>query len=105
MFMAMGKKGQNLTIISEGLKAMAHPDRIGILALLSKAKEVKLSVSQICERLQLNQPEVSRHLSILKNKDILVFEREGSHIFYSLNRNNLVFTGIENLFERKDENK
>ncbi len=96
----MRKKEQNLVLISESLKAMAHPDRISILTLLGQKKEIKFSVNQICDRLKLNQPEVSRHLSILKNKGILMFERVGSNIFYSLNKNNLVFSCIEDLLNK-----
>lgn len=97
----MRKKESNLILISESLKAMAHPDRISILTLLGQKKEIKFSVNQICDKLNLNQPEVSRHLSILKNKGILLFERVGSHIYYSLNKNNLVFSCIENLLDKK----
>lgn len=97
----MKKKEHDLLLISESLKAMAHPDRISILTLLGQKKEIKFSVTQICDKLKLNQPEVSRHLSILKNKEILLFERAGSHIYYSLNKNNLVFNCIENLLEKK----
>ncbi len=97
----MKKKENDLILISESLKAMAHPDRISILTLLGQKKEIKFSVNQICDKLKLNQPEVSRHLSILKNKGILLFERVGSHVYYSLNKNNLIFTCIENLLDGK----
>lgn len=97
----MKKKENDLILISESLKAMAHPDRISILTLLGQKKEIKFSVNQICDKLKLNQPEVSRHLSILKNKGILLFERVGSHIYYSLNKNHLVFNCIENLLDKK----
>lgn len=93
----MRKNEHDLVLISESLKAMAHPDRINILTLLGQKKEIKFSVNQICDKLKLNQPEASRHLSILKNRGILLFERVGSHIYYSLNKNNLVFRLIENL--------
>lgn len=96
----MKKKEHDLILISESLKAMAHPDRISILTLLGQKKIIKFSVNQICDKLKLNQPEVSRHLSILKNKRILMFERVGSHIYYSINKNNLVFSCIENLLDK-----
>ncbi len=88
-------------LISESLKAMAHPDRINILSLLGQKEKVRFSVTQICDKLKLNQPEVSRHLSILKNKGVLLFEREGSNIYYSLNKDNIVFSCIEKLFDKK----
>lgn len=95
------KKESELILISESLKAMAHPHRIGILTLLGQKKGIKISVNQICDKLKLNQPEVSRHLSILKNKGILLYERVGSHIFYSINKDNVVFNCIENLLGKK----
>lgn len=95
----MKKKQQDLVTIADTLKALAHPDRISILSLL-RDKENKLSVTQICENLKLTQPEVSRHLSILKNKRILLFERIGVNIFYSINKNNVVFGSVEKLLKK-----
>ncbi len=97
----MKSKEQDLLLISESLKALAHPNRINILTLLGQNEKVKFSVTEICDRLKLNQPETSRHLSILKNKGILVFERIGSNIYYSINRNNVVFNCIESLLKKK----
>ena len=79
------RKRNDLMAISESLKAIAHPDRLNVLILLSQKEKTKLPVNEICEKLKLSQPEVSRHLSILKNKGILLFEGVGSHIYYSLN--------------------
>lgn len=97
----MRLKQHDLALISESLKAMAHPDRINILTLLSPKGGIRVSVSQICDKLNLNQPEVSRHLSILKNKGLLQFERVGSHVYYSINTDNLVFSCVEKLLENR----
>lgn len=97
----MKKKELDLVLLSESLKAIAHPDRIRILDLLSRKNSIKFSVTEICDRLKLAQPEASRHLSILKNKGILVFERVGSNIYYSINRTNVVFNCIENILTKQ----
>lgn len=97
----MRKMDNELILISESLKAMAHPDRINIIMLLGQREKVRFSVTQICDKLKLNQPEASRHLSILKNKGVLLFQRDGSNIYYSLNKDNIVFSCIENLFDKK----
>lgn len=94
------KKRQELVTIADALKAMAHPDRISILTLLG-IEENKLSVTQICEDLKLSQPEVSRHLAILKNKGILLFERIGARSFYFINKSNVVFGCVEKLLKNK----
>lgn len=92
----MKKKQQDYTVIADALKAISHPNRISILILLGR-KETKLSVTEICENLKLNQPEASRHLSILKGKGILFSERIGTNIFYFMNRDNIVFDCLNKL--------
>lgn len=92
----MKRRPIHLVGIAEAFKAMAHPDRINILSLLG-GKGNNLSVTQICKELKLTQPEVSRHLSILKNKGIVLNERIGTSILYSINKNNVVFSCIGKL--------
>lgn len=96
----MKNKEQDLLLISESLKALAHPNRISILGLLGQNDKVKFSVTEICDKLKLTQPETSRHLSILKNKGILLFERVGSNIYYTINKNNKVFNCMENILNK-----
>ncbi len=71
-----------LEAASSKLRAMAHPMRIAIIDLLKEEK--KLSVTQIYERLNLEQAAASHHLNILKNKGLLISKREGKKIHYSL---------------------
>lgn len=96
----MKKRELDLVVLSESFKAIAHPDRIRILALLAPKGKINISVTELCEQLKLVQPEVSRHLSILKNKGILVFERGGSNVYYSINRAHVIFNCLENLFNK-----
>lgn len=91
------KKDQNLVLISESLKAIAHPDRISILRLLGQKDSATFSVSEIGDKLDLSQPEVSRHLSILKNKGVLIFNRVGSNIYYSINKSTVIYQCIANI--------
>lgn len=71
-----------LEAASSKLRAMAHPMRIAIIDLLKEEK--KMSVTQIYERLNIEQATASHHLNILKNKGLLVSKREGKKINYSL---------------------
>jgi ArsR family transcriptional regulator len=64
------------------LKTIAHPMRIGIIELLSKNDQ--LSVSEICEQLNLEQSLTSHHLLNMKIKGILASKREGKNIYYSI---------------------
>lgn len=45
-----------------------------------------LSVGEIVDSLQVTQPTVSHHLSILKSAGLVETRREGKQIFYTLNQ-------------------
>lgn len=70
------------------LKAIAHPMRIAILELLSDGDNK--SVTQIYQRLGLEQAVASHHLGLLKNKGVLNSKRAGKNIYYSLKTDKLV---------------
>ena len=65
------------------LKAIAHPIRIAIIEMLDT--NGPLCVSDIFEKLEIEQATASHHLNILKNRGILRSERTGKNILYSLN--------------------
>ena len=67
---------------SEILRAIAHPIRIAIVDLLRA--HPKLSVTEIHERLSIEQAIASHHLRILKDKKVLASKREGKNTFYFL---------------------
>ena len=74
----------NLENTAEMLKAVAHPERLAILGLLCQAPKGKLTVKAIYADLQLSQPVVSRHLSILKSSGVVQRLQEGQRVFYCL---------------------
>jgi DNA-binding transcriptional ArsR family regulator len=64
------------------LKALSDPTRREILNLL---KGGRMSAGQIVERFPVTGASISRHLSVLKEADLVRDTREGQHIFYELN--------------------
>jgi DNA-binding transcriptional ArsR family regulator len=64
------------------LRAMAHPVRISILKILEGGK--RLTVTEIHERLGIEQSAASHHLGILKDKGVLCSRREGKNTLYFL---------------------
>ncbi|MCP9768586.1 transcriptional regulator [Lacihabitans sp. LS3-19] len=64
------------------LKTVAHPMRLAIVELLTENN--KLSVNEICLKLQSEQSLVSHHLINMKLKGILQSSRDGQFINYSL---------------------
>ncbi len=66
------------------LKALAHRNRLRILNLLERQE---LCVCELENLMEANQSNVSRHLSKLKNADIIESHRDAQWIYYALNRN------------------
>lgn len=81
------------------LRAMAHPMRIAIIDLLNNGN--KMSVTEIYKKLRIEQAAASHHLNILKSKGVLVSQREGKKIFYSLKTN--VLTEVIDCINRCNE--
>jgi DNA-binding transcriptional ArsR family regulator len=78
---------EKLEMAASKLRAIAHPMRIAIIDLLTA--NPKLTVTQIYERLSLEQASASHHLNILKNKGLLDSKRDGKMIYYSLKQTHL----------------
>ncbi len=64
------------------LRAIAHPMRIAVIGLLDNNN--KLSVTEIYEKLKIEQAAASHHLNILKSKGILGSKRDGKNTLYFL---------------------
>ena len=63
-------------------QALAHPTRIAIVELLHDEPEVP--VSQIYERLGIEQTNASQHLAVLRSQKIVSGRKDGNQVFYSL---------------------
>ena len=68
--------------IQNTMKALADPTRRTILSLLKKSR---LSAGEIAEHFDMSLPAVSKHLTVLKEADLIRDQREGKYIFYELN--------------------
>ena len=64
------------------LRALADPVRRDILNML---KSGRLSAGEISEHFSITDAAISRHLSVLKEADLIRDTREGKFIFYTLN--------------------
>ena len=64
------------------LKALADPVRRDILNIL---KSGRLTAGEIGEKFDISGAAISRHLSVLKEADLVRDKREGKYIYYELN--------------------
>ena len=68
--------------MQDTLQALADPTRREILNLL---KQSRMSAGEISNHFSISGAAVSRHLSDLKEADLIRDEREGKYIYYELN--------------------
>lgn len=61
------------------LKAMSHPLRLKILCVLGSNA---ISVQDIVEQVGTSQSNISQHLAILREKDILGYRKEANRVYY-----------------------
>lgn len=68
--------------LQQTLRALNDPVRREILTML---KARRLSAGEIAEHFPITGAAISRHLSVLKDADLIRDEREGKYIYYELN--------------------
>ena len=68
--------------LQQTLKALADPTRREILNLLKSGRK---SAGEISDHYDITAAAISRHLSVLKEADLIDDTRDGKYIFYELN--------------------
>ena len=82
-------------------KALADPTRRKIILLL---KERDMTAGDIAEHFDMTKPSISHHLDLLKQGNLILAEKKGQYIIYSLNRSGFElvhawFQGFAQYFE------
>lgn len=68
--------------INNTMKALSDKTRRDILTLLKQGRK---SAGEIADAFPVTGAAISRHLSVLKEADLIRDEREGKYIYYELN--------------------
>jgi DNA-binding transcriptional ArsR family regulator len=69
------------------LRAINHKLRQKMIELLEESE--KMTVTDIYVKLRLEQSVASQHLAILRKSGVVVTERNGKFIYYTLNKNRI----------------
>lgn len=64
------------------MQALSDPTRRKILEMLKKKD---MAVSEIAKYFSITLPSLSHHLSVLKNANLVTYQRQGQELIYSLN--------------------
>jgi DNA-binding transcriptional ArsR family regulator len=73
------------------LKALAHPTRLGILCLLRDGEK---TVYELQTLLDCTQSNISQHLGIMRERDILITRKEANQVYYQV-KNHKLFQALE----------
>jgi DNA-binding transcriptional ArsR family regulator len=78
------------------LRAINHKLRQRIISLLEESEQ--MAVTDIYIKLRLEQSVASQHLAILRRAGVVITDRQGKYIYYSLDKDRL--EQISNLVEQ-----
>src|SRR5699024_10242808 len=76
------------------LKAIGEETRLKIISYLTIDS---FCVCELIELLQMSQPSISQHLRRLRQVEVILEERRGKWIFYSLNQEHELYTLVLHL--------
>jgi ArsR family transcriptional regulator len=68
-------------------KALADETRQAILQLLVEGEKC---VGDLVECFDMSQPTISHHLNILKSLGLVSRRKEGKHVYYSIDQDNVI---------------
>jgi DNA-binding transcriptional ArsR family regulator len=74
-------KDEHIEQAARALKAMSHPLRLKILCVLG---DQEVSVQDIVELVGTSQSNISQHLAILRDKDVLRTRKDANRVYYRI---------------------
>jgi ArsR family transcriptional regulator len=78
-----GIDSEKLHLTSELMRAVAHPLRLRMIGFIDKNPEI--NVNKIYNSLKLEQSITSQHLRVLRENEVVLSERIGKHVHYTIN--------------------
>lgn len=74
-------KEEDVMQAAQAMKAIAHPLRLKILCVLG---EREVSVQDIVDQVGTSQSNISQHLSILREKGVLLTRKDANRVYYRI---------------------
>jgi DNA-binding transcriptional ArsR family regulator len=93
---ARSSRQQRKAGLDRFFKALSDETRREILQLLTRQD---YSVGEIVSNFDLSQPTISRHLSVLKQANLVSDRRRGQHVIYRLNEE-IINASARSFFDR-----
>ena len=80
------KLQKKIDLASRRLKAISHPSRLKIVSLLINTE---YTVQSLSLKTGIPQSTLSQHLSVLRERDIVEYRKDGQYSHYSLSDKNI----------------
>lgn len=68
-------------------KALGDPYRLQIIEAIKKHGSSCMQCSAVIDMINLSQPAISHHIKLLTDADLIIPEKEGRAIKYTINKN------------------
>ncbi len=78
---------QQIDVVTELLKSIAHPIRMKILCFLMEGEK---NVGEIEQQFGSTISNISQHLTVLRKANIIDRRKEANFMFYSIKDNNIL---------------
>jgi DNA-binding transcriptional ArsR family regulator len=72
---------ENATRASDMMKLLGHPHRLMILCELNQGER---SVTELCQKIGINQSPLSQHLARMRHEGVVESRRQAQSVYYSL---------------------
>ena len=82
----------SMETIERRLQALAHPVRLRLVRTLARSPH---TTGELAGAWRLTAPEVSRHLAVMRKAGLLVTERRGRYVYYSVDASALTALGTD----------
>ena len=76
--------------LSSYFKAVGDPNRMKMMKIFGSHEQNTLNVSDEAKILGISQPATTKHLKILENVGLLSHVREGTSVYYAVNKDMLI---------------
>jgi len=73
------EKQEHIELAARALKGIAHPLRLKILCVIG---DQEVCVQEIVDQVGTSQSNISQHLAILREKNVLMTRKDANKVFY-----------------------
>lgn len=83
----MNKENKIFEMHAQLCKTLAHPKRLEIISFLKNGEK---SVKELLDRVGISKANLSQHLAILRQNNVILARRNGLNIYYSISNKKMI---------------